>query len=816
MAHLIFHWLQSNWSDTSLSPKLVAAYRRRQFLAVVQQLPLASLATYAIVLDGLYVAWGAVHALTLFFWAAGLTCIASINIGFWWRYCINNKNKSVSSRTALFLALDLGAAGFLYACLVVYLFGTFTDAERVLLVAIAAAFIATGGWMFSSLPLAGVLWTVFLCGGLAVGVGWFFGSSYAMLAVMAGLYCLFLCATVLVSSRRFFDSLVAETEIENQRQLVGLLLHDFEENASDWLWETDAEGCLRHVSIRLIESTETDEAQLQGSQFVQVLQKLLPSPTPDERAMQVKLERCLGRNASFSEIVVPVRLRDGQRWWSLSAKPLFDEHVCFAGWRGVTSDITVAYEREREMTRLANVDSLTGLVSRHQFGIQLASYFPDGGEVQACTLLMLDLDNFKVVNDSLGHAAGDELLREVARRFQSIVPQGCVLARLGGDEFAVIIPSQLGRGAVDALGRQLREALNQAWFYSEHQIDIRASIGASVAPMDGCDAKELMNAADMALYVAKAAGRDTLRFYAASMGEQARLKQMLLSDLRKSLATDELQVYYQPQIDLKTGVLAGFEALVRWQHPERGMVSPLDFIPMAEESGLIVPLGALVLLKACQDAMTWPPSMRVAVNVSAVQIERSDMLATIEATLAHSGLERHRLEIELTESTLMGDSDSALVLLHSLRRAGVRVALDDFGTGFSSLSYLRTFPLDKLKIDRSFVCLLDEGGDAKAAAIVQTIAHLAHTLDLETTAEGVETLEQHLALQRIGCTYGQGYRYAKPMTATAALVFIQEWMDPYDPHDAPEHATAVPRSWPVAAQATKSHPVVTHTGWTPL
>jgi diguanylate cyclase (GGDEF)-like protein len=524
-----------------------------------------------------------------------------------------------------------------------------------------------------------------------------------------------------------------------------------------------------------MELTNSTDAQLRGRSFFNVIQMLLPSPSPEELAMLLEFERCLEKKTAFRKIVIPVRLGGGLRWWSLSAKPTLDAHTGFSGWHGVTSDITDAYVREREMTRLANVDSLTGLTNRHHFGNLLASYFRDGYLAQPCTLLMLDLDNFKSVNDSLGHSAGDELLRKVAHRLEAVVPEGCVLARLGGDEFAIIIPALLGHGVAPALGQRLREALMQPWTYLGHQIEVRASIGASVVPDDAQDAQGLMNAADLALYAAKAAGRDTLRFYAPSMGEEARNRQALISDLRKALSTDELKVYYQPQIDLKTGALSGFEALVRWHHPKRGVVSPMDFIPIAEETGLIVPLGAFVLLKACEDALGWPSSLRVAVNVSALQIERSDFLSTVKTTLQRVGLAPERLEVELTESMLIRDNDIALAFLHSLRRTGVRVALDDFGTGFSSLSYLRTLPLDKLKIDLSFVSLLEKDGDVKAAAIVQTILQLAHTLNVETTAEGVETIYQHEAMQRMGCTYGQGYTYAKPMTGAQTMVFIQNW-----------------------------------------
>lgn len=337
------------------------------------------------------------------------------------------------------------------------------------------------------------------------------------------------------------------------------------------------------------------------------------------------------------------------------------------------------------------------------------------------------------------------------------------------------LPAKHGRGGVEALGEKMQKAIAAPWLYEGNHIEIRASIGVAIPNKHIDSAEELMKASDLALYAAKAAGRDSLRFFTPAMGESAHNKQNLLSDMRKAIQNNEFFVNYQPQISLKTGLTTGLEALVRWQHPVRGLISPLEFISIAEESGLIIPLGSWVLHQACKDAITWPQNLRVAVNISAVQIEQSDLISTIKNTLDRTGLAHERLELELTESTLVGDSDHALVFLHTVRAMSVRVALDDFGTGFSSLSYLRAFPLDKLKIDQSFVSLLDKDTDDKAIAIVETIVRLAQALNLETTAEGVETAAQQAALSHLGATCGQGYRYAKPMSAMDISAFIAHW-----------------------------------------
>jgi diguanylate cyclase (GGDEF)-like protein len=443
------------------------------------------------------------------------------------------------------------------------------------------------------------------------------------------------------------------------------------------------------------------------------------------------------------------------------------------GWRGVGADITVQWQHELEMTRLANEDALTGLANRYKFGNRLAGYFSDPKAIKPCTLFLFDLDNFKTLNDSLGHGVGDQLLTEVARRLASEVHGGELLARLGGDEFVVLVPGQMQTQDAQAFGDLLQATLSQPWTVGGHRIGIRSSIGVGFAPLNADSADQLLRVCDMALYAAKAAGRNTLCFFDASMARLADQKIELLSDMTQGLQRGEFLLHYQPQVNMASGALAGFEALVRWQHPVRGLVSPLEFIPIAEESGLIVNLGAWVLRQACADAMLWPTHLRVAVNLSAVQFGSPDLLQVVNGALSDSRLLSTRLELEMTESILFQDSKEALQTLQVLRQMGIRIALDDFGTGYSSLAYLRSFPLDKLKIDRSFVAILDgPATDASALAIVRAIVRLAQALQLDTTAEGVETPDQHDTLKRIGCGLAQGNLIAKPMCIDDTLAFI--------------------------------------------
>jgi len=374
----------------------------------------------------------------------------------------------------------------------------------------------------------------------------------------------------------------------------------------------------------------------------------------------------------------------------------------------------------------------------------------------------LDLDQFKVINDTLGHPAGDALLIEAGRRVQQAA-RGQFVARLGGDEFVVIQMVGDDRNAIDRLGREILESVSEPLTIEGNEFAPSTSIGIAIAPQDAEDGGTLLRNADLALYRAKEAGRGTYAFFEQSLNERAQQRRQLESDLRLALERGEFELFYQPLFDLEQNNICSFEALLRWRHPQRGLVSPVEFVPVAEDTGLIVPIGAWALRQACATASHWPSNVRIAVNVSAVQFHRGPLHEIILRALADTGLAPDRLEVEITESVFLEGGDITLRLLHALRTLGVRVALDDFGTGYSSLSYLQSFPFDKLKIDRSFIqgLLTREG----ATAIVRAITELAHALGIETTAEGVEETAQLMELRAHGCSSVQGFLFAEPMTA---------------------------------------------------
>ena len=417
----------------------------------------------------------------------------------------------------------------------------------------------------------------------------------------------------------------------------------------------------------------------------------------------------------------------------------------------------------------ARTDSLTGLSDRQWFRERLAALLDGPGTPDQVAVLMIDLDRFKAVNDSHGHPVGDALLQVVAQRLRSATREDDVVSRLGGDEFAVALPASAG---AEALGLRLVDLLSRPYLIEGHLAIIGASVGIAVGPRDGADPAALVRAADLALYQAKEDGRQTMRVFDQGMDGRARARHALLDDLRRALALQQFEVHYQPQTNLATRKLIEFEALVRWRHPEHGLVPPDRFIPLAEEMGLIIPIGEWVLRTACREAMSWPGHLSIAVNVSAKQLADRDRLPRVVKTaLDATGLPAQRLEVEITESALVRHEKEALHVLHALRAMGVRVSMDDFGTGYSSLSQLRSFPFDKLKIDRSFV--RDLSGSDEAIAVVRAIAALGASLGMTTTAEGVETAEQEAMIRADGCTDMQGFLVSRPVPAGDVATLIE-------------------------------------------
>jgi diguanylate cyclase (GGDEF)-like protein len=441
------------------------------------------------------------------------------------------------------------------------------------------------------------------------------------------------------------------------------------------------------------------------------------------------------------------------------------------GWVSTHEDVTEQRRGEQRIAHMARHDALTGLPNRILFRERMEQALGRVSRGESLAVLSIDLDSFKEVNDSLGHPAGDALLRGVAERLRLCVCDDGVVARLGGDEFAMIHVNARNRADVVALAERILRSLDEPLEIERHEIKVGCSIGVAIAPGHGSEADELLKHADMALYRAKADGRRTFRVFEPEMNTRLLARRSLEADLRNALERGEFELHYQPFVSVLTNQVTGFEALIRWNHPQKGSIPPCDFIPLAEETGLINPIGDWVVRAACTEAVNWPAHLHVAVNLSPVQLRNRNLSQSIVLALAATGLDPKRLELEITETALLQDDEILLASLHQLRGLGVRIALDDFGTGYSSLKYLRSFPFDKIKIDRSFVKELGIRSDC--AAIVRAVAELGRSLAMTTTAEGVETEAQFAQVKQAGCTEVQGYLFSKPRPARELASLIR-------------------------------------------
>jgi diguanylate cyclase (GGDEF)-like protein len=447
--------------------------------------------------------------------------------------------------------------------------------------------------------------------------------------------------------------------------------------------------------------------------------------------------------------------------------------IAGGGWIATHEDITDRQRAEERIVHMARHDALTDLPNRMMLRERLDHELKRVKRGECLAVLCLDLDHFKSVNDTLGHPIGDELLKVVAERLRRCTREPDTIARLGGDEFAIIMTGMERPTDAVALAKRIRDSITKPYHLDGHQIVADISIGISLAPMDASEPDQLLKNADMALYGAKGDGRGTYRFFEPEMDAKMKTRRELEMDLRSALVNAEFELYYQPLVNLKTNEITAFEALVRWNHPVRGLISPADFIPVAEETGLIIQLGEWVLRRACQETAQWPAHIKVAVNLSPSQLKSRNLLQLVVSALAESGMAANRLQLEITETVLMHNTFNTLATLHQLRKLGVQIAMDDFGTGYSSLSYLRSFPFDKIKIDRSFIQDLSNG--AEPLAIVHAVAGLAKSLNMISTAEGVETQQQLDTLQSVGCTEMQGYLFSH---ARPAADIVRLFLEP--------------------------------------
>lgn len=619
------------------------------------------------------------------------------------------------------------------------------------------------------LPTAPMAATLFIgVTSLCAALGFVYHGGYYLAFAALGIGGLLVMAC-LRSARAQILFEVATAMVQEKSETVSLLLREFEDSGADWLWQTDTSRCATHVSPRFAYALGEEAKAIEG----QPMLKLIAGDAwelgqyPD--ALHDLADR-LKRRESFSNLIVPVTIKGITRWWELSASPRNAEDGSFLGFRGVGSDVTEQRESADKISHLARFDTLTGLPNRLQLTETLAEALTDADKWRRrCGFLMIDLDRFKAVNDTLGHPVGDRLLAQVARRLQLIMSDNELCGRLGGDEFAVVIKDANDGKYVATLSRRIIDSLSRPYEVDQNTLYIGASIGSALGPVDGRTVELLMRSADLALYRSKDEGGNTHHSYQHKLHANAEEKRLMEFELRNALERQQLHVEYQPVVNAAgDNMLVGFEALLRWNNPKFGNVSPAKFIPVAEDARLIVPIGEFVLRRACKDAMSWPESARIAVNISVDQLTSTNFVETVISALHDSGLPAWRLELEVTESIFLRDGTLAVQVLDRLRGLGIKLSLDDFGTGYSSLGYLRNVRFDTIKVDRSFVQGAAKN-KAESLAIIRAVVALADSLNIATTAEGVETEAELAMIQQLGCKKIQGYYFGRPMVFADSL-----------------------------------------------
>ena len=640
-----------------------------------------------------------------------------------------------------------------------------SDAVRLEFWTILAMLMMVMAFVLPAGPLGTLMFTAIIGGSSAFAFVW--QGEMAM-----GLVSVFFVVTIAIgameAARNFLASKIAEAGMAEKSEVVSLLLREFEEGEADWLWQTDISRRVRSISPRFAFALGVSPEEIDGMPLIQ----LIAGPSWETGQFPSSLhdlaER-LKRRESFSNLLVRVTIKGVQRWWELSGTPRLDDNGVFGGFRGVGSDVTEQRENAEKIAYLARYDTLTGLPNRLMLteGMGDAMRYAEQWRTR-CAFLMIDLDRFKAVNDTLGHQVGDRLLARVSERLKELINPNELCGRLGGDEFAIVVRDASDLERVNMVAQSVIDRLSQPYVIDHHTLYVGASVGSAVGPRDGSTVETLMRNADLALYRSKDEGGGHHRCYEPMLHAQAEERRKLEFSLRRALERNEFQLNFQPVVDAENEQIVSFEALLRWHSEEHGLVSPVKFIPLAEDTRLIVPIGEWVLREACREAMRWPSHVKVAVNVSGEQLLDPNFAGTVVGALATSGLPASRLEVEVTESIFVRDGTTARATLEQIIALGCRVALDDFGTGYSSLGYLRKLRFSTIKVDRSFV----QGaatGNPESLAIIRAVVAMADSLEMSTTAEGVETEAELAMIRKLGCKNIQGYHFGRPMPAAEAL-----------------------------------------------
>jgi diguanylate cyclase (GGDEF)-like protein/PAS domain S-box-containing protein len=726
-----------------------APLRDVQLLSRAQLAPFFAAANIVAALMLIAALWGEAEQMYLLPWAVvvGIANVVAMQVARTQSIThIGRSGRKVPE--ALMLGEIVGRAA-IWLSLPLYIFSSLNPASQVITASIAAG-LGIAGLGLVVVPRCAISWMA----SFTAGVG---GALFIGRETLPFQHMLSIIFTLGVSifgvihvARWAFNQLKTNADFSAQSESASLLLQEYEQRGVGWLWQVDDENRVTYISSRMTALLGKPASQLLGHSMASLL------------GGNAELGRKLLEKQPFNALEMELQTARGARWISIAGDPIVDTAGRFGGFRGVGTDITDMRQTQERLTHLANMDVLSGLPNRGRVRQLLGEALRNATAGNCpCAILFLDLDGFKPVNDTFGHPKGDAVLRAVAKRLVDEVASDGTVGRMGGDEFAIVVADAQSRAKVEKMADRIIKSIREPYMIDQTEIRIGVSVGAAFGPIDGATVDDLILKADLALYEAKGAGRGCVKYFSSALQSEQEDRVRLETDLRQAIAAKQFHLVFQPLINAKTQKLVGFEALIRWNHPQRGFVPPNVFIPVAEETGLMPQIGEWVLNEACRVLSTWPEPITVSVNISPRQMVVAALPNLVSEALARYRLPGNRLELEVTEGVFLGDNGGTLDVLKRLRALGCGIALDDFGTGYSSIGYLNKAVFHKLKIDGSFV--REAGSRPENVAIIQSIVQLAGKFRMSVTAEGVETPEDFERMRDLGCDIIQGYLFGKPL-----------------------------------------------------
>ncbi|WP_340691789.1 EAL domain-containing protein [Hyphomonas sp.] len=705
-------------------------------------------------------------SMTLLIWAGLMLVMGLLGLRMWLH--VRRSTRGARPRPVQDLyrpIIESAVLGWAWALCPLLFLPTVQGFDMVMVICTTLGMMTGAAYVLSTVPAAATAFVMSLAIGMSIGL-LMLGPEAPRLMMLT----LFICFTVISVLAIFWNysnyvnlwlqqeqMKEQSSQLSKKTSLISLLLNEFEQAASDTLWETDAAHRLLRPSQVLSDRCGISIADLEQQHMASFFDAMNLEAHPEME----RLKTALDVNGDINNICLPVLRADRTDWWRISAKPVFADDGTFEGYRGVASDVTEKRLAEKQIYDLAHYDALTGVPKREMLIDALESAVMESAKAGShFAVHALDVDRFKTINDVYGHAAGDQFLKATAERLRQLMGPDDVVARFGGDEFVVLQQNIAGRDEAMALATAMQQALSEPVDIDGANAQSSVSVGIALCPEHSVSSAELLKFADLALLASKAAGRDTACVFEANLNHDVSERIAMEIDLRDALANNEFSLHYQPIIDVESGRFGSFETLIRWTHPTRGSVGPDLFVPVLEQAGMITTVGDWIIREALHEAATWDETTRISINLSPLQVRNRSLITTVTHALAQTGVDPKRVDFEITETVLFDDTEESLSVLHALHKLGVTISLDDFGTGFSSLSLLRIFPFDKIKIDKSFVQEMESSGEC--AAIVRSVVGLALSLGMRTTAEGVETESQAEFLKAEGSSELQGFLFSRP------------------------------------------------------